>query len=117
MGPDSTQPWELVLWESAPWAGTGSLCNPWQVRIFSSLVCKQLILWLSWSSDGNKTWTSDKDLEKCLAETSLVVQWLRLDAPKAGVPGSIPGQGTRSYILQLRVHMPQLKTLHPACCN
>ena len=27
---------------------------------------------------------------------SLVVQWLRLHAPNAGGPGSIPGQGTRS---------------------
>ena len=35
--------------------------------------------------------------------TSLEVQWLRLHAPKAGAPGSIPGQGTRR-------HMPQLKT-------
>ena len=54
--------------------------------------------------------------------TSLVVQWLRLRTPNAGGLGSIPGQGTRS-------HMPQLKSLHattkdptclnkdPACCN
>ena len=27
-------------------------------------------------------------------------------------PGLIPGQGTRSHMLQLRVHMPQLKILH-----
>ena len=33
--------------------------------------------------------------------TSLVVQWLRLSAPNAGGPGSIPGQGTRSHVLQL----------------
>ena len=37
--------------------------------------------------------------------TSLVVQWLRLHALNAGGPGSIPGQGTRSL-------MPQLKILH-----
>ena len=35
------------------------------------------------------------------AGTSLGVQLLRLCAPNAGVPDSIPGQGTRS-------HMPQL---------
>ena len=29
--------------------------------------------------------------------TSLVVQWLRLQAPNAGASGSIPGQGTRSH--------------------
>ena len=47
-------------------------------------------------------------------ETSLGVQWLRLCAPHA--PGSdlIPGQGTRSHMLQLRVHMPQLKILRAA---
>ena len=44
--------------------------------------------------------------------TSLVVQWLRLHAPNAGGMGSIPGQGTRSHMLPLRVHMPQLKILH-----
>ena len=33
-------------------------------------------------------------------------QWLRLHAPKAGVLGSIPGQGTRS-------HMPQLRPVQP----
>lgn len=30
--------------------------------------------------------------------TSLVVQWLRLPAPNAGVLGSLPGQGTRSHV-------------------
>ena len=45
--------------------------------------------------------------------TSLVVQWLRLCAPNAGGPGSIPGHGTRSHMPQLkRSHMPQLKILH-----
>ena len=34
--------------------------------------------------------------------TSLAAQWLRLRAPSAGGLGSIPGQGTRSHVLQLR---------------
>ena len=38
-----------------------------------------------------------------------MVQWPRLRAPNAGVPGSIPGQGTRSHVPQLRVLMSQLK--------
>ena len=38
---------------------------------------------------------------------SLVVQWLRLHAANAGGLGSIPGQGTRSHMLQLRVHTLQ----------
>ena len=33
---------------------------------------------------------------------SLVVQWLRLHAPNAGALGSIPAQGTRSHMLQLK---------------
>ena len=37
-------------------------------------------------------------------DTSLVVEWLRLWAPKAGGPGSIPGNGTRP-------HMPQLEKI------
>ena len=41
-----------------------------------------------------------------------MVQWLRLCAPNAGGPGSIPGQGNRSSMLQLRVHTLQLKILH-----
>ena len=36
-----------------------------------------------------------------------MVQWLRLCAPNAGIPGSIPGQGPRS-------HKPQLKILRAA---
>ena len=44
--------------------------------------------------------------------TSLVVQWLRLCTPNAA--GLIPGQGTRSHKLQLRVHMLQLKIPHAA---
>ena len=42
--------------------------------------------------------------------TSLVAQWMRLHTPNAAGPGSFPGQGTRSHMLQPRVHTPQLKT-------
>ena len=37
--------------------------------------------------------------------TCLVVQWLRLHAVNAGGLGSIPDWGTRSHMLQLRIHM------------
>ena len=43
-----------------------------------------------------------------------MAQWLGLCAPNAGVPGLIPGQGTGSHMLQLRVCRPQLKILHAA---
>ena len=36
------------------------------------------------------------------AGSSLVVQWLRIRAPNAGIPGLIPGRGTRSHMPQLR---------------
>ena len=50
-------------------------------------------------------------------ETSLVVQWVRLRIPNAGGPGSIPGQGARSHIPQLRVCILQLKIEDAACHN
>ena len=61
-------------------------------------------------------------IENVRVGTSLVVQWLRLHTPNAGGPGSIPGEGTRSHMLQLRVRMPQLKdpacgNEDPTCCN
>ena len=37
--------------------------------------------------------------------SSLGFQWLRLYPPNAGSPGWIPGQVTRSHMLQLRVYM------------
>ena len=44
----------------------------------------------------------------------LVVQWLRLHAPNAGSLSLSSGQGTRSYMPQLRVLMLQLNILHAA---
>ena len=41
-----------------------------------------------------------------------MVQWLRLCTPNAGGLSSIPSQETRSHMPQLRVHMPQPKTLN-----
>ena len=35
-----------------------------------------------------------------------------LEFPMQGVPSSVPHQGTRSHMLQLRIHMPQLKNPH-----
>ena len=55
---------------------------------------------------------------------SLVGQWLRLYAPNAGGLGSIPGWGTRSRMLELRVCILQVKIpratvkiKEPMCCN
>ena len=43
--------------------------------------------------------------------TCLVVLWLRLQAPNTEGLSLIPGQATRFHMLQLRVHIPQLKIL------
>ena len=42
--------------------------------------------------------------------TSLVVQWLKPLAPNAGHAASIPGQGTRFHMSQLRVCMPHSRS-------
>ena len=55
-------------------------------------------------------WCADELLTEVYSrETPLMVKWLRLHPPSAGGSGSIRGQGTRSYMLQLRVCMPQLR--------
>ena len=38
-----------------------------------------------------------------------VAQWLGCCTLNVGGPGSIPGQGTRGHMLQLRVRVPQLR--------
>ena len=53
-------------------------------------------------------------LSKTRKGTSLVGQWLRLHTPNVGGLGSIPGKGTRSHMLQIRVCRLQLKVLHAA---
>ena len=47
---------------------------------------------------------------------SLVAQWLRLCAPNAGGPGSIPGQGTRSH-MHAATRSLHATTKEPASCN
>ena len=55
-----------------------------------------------------------KGLRTISAGTSLAVQGQRLCAPNAGDTGSIPGQGTRSHMWQLRVCGATRKD--PVCC-
>ena len=66
---------------------------------------------------NSKVWpTVGKTVNRnCLSlGTSLVVQWLRLHAPNTRGPGSIPGQGTRSHMLQLKILHAAKKILHVA---
>ena len=41
-----------------------------------------------------------------------MVQWLRLHTFTAGGSGSIPGQGTRSHMPQLKILSATIKTQH-----
>ena len=43
-----------------------------------------------------------------------MVQWLRLSTPNTGGSGSIPGQGTRSCMLQLKILHAARKISHVA---
>ena len=45
-----------------------------------------------------------------------VAQWVRLRAPNAGDPGSIPGQGTRSH-MHATTTSSDATTKEPACRN
>ena len=64
------------------------------------------------------------NLRNLLIGASLVVQWMRPCALNAKEPGSIPDEGTRSHMLQMRLNMLQLKIPHaprkiedPMWCN
>ena len=52
-------------------------------------------------------WAKEQSIFSLL-RTSLVVQWLRLHIPNAGGLGLIPGQGSRSHMLQLRIQNPKM---------
>ena len=47
-------------------------------------------------------------------KTALVAQWLTLYVPNAGSLGLIPGQGTRSHMLQLKIPPATRKIPHAA---
>ena len=64
---------------------------------------------LTEAEDIKKRWQEYTELHKKALGICLVIQWLRFCGPNAGSLGSIPGQGTRSHMLQLRVFMPQRK--------
>ena len=57
------------------------------------------------------TFATKQSLSLCtlISGTPLVVHWVRLHAPNAGGPSSIPGRGTRSHM--------HAATKKPTCCN
>ena len=63
------------------------------------------------------TWQTRKlSSKKGIPGTSLVTQWLRLCAPNAGGPDSLPGQGTRSH-MHAATKSSNATTKDPACRN
>ena len=93
-----------------PWPGQ------WKDRKHSDLKPTMTQLQISWHcSFYNEDINSPIHCQENQgAGTSLVVQWLSHHTPNARGQGSIPGQGTRSHMLQVRVCMSQLKILHAA---
>ena len=77
-------------------------------RVFQGCGSRSCHLWENRSKICQYFWWNE------YVWTSLAVQWVRLCAPNAGGPGSIPGWGTRSHRPQLRVRMQQLKIPHAA---
>ena len=49
--------------------------------------------------------------------TFLMVHWLRPHGPNAGALGLIPGQGTGSHMLQLKIRHVAMKIKDPVCYN
>ena len=78
---------------------SSSLSSPWGQK--ESDMTEQLTLSLFFPTEAHL-------LKNLMSETFLVVQWLRLCAPNARDPDSIPNQGSRYF-------MPKLKD--PECCN
>ena len=74
----------------------------------------QYIYFIKWTNAQIGLWNLWSILNIYILGTSLVVQWLRLNSVNSGAPSAIPGQGTRSHMLQLRVQMPKLKDPHAA---
>lgn len=92
--------WYLTCWGwkfNLPWSFTILIIKPW-----------------AWSSALFLLVVRDKIFFILRQKTLELPWWLRLCAPNAGAPSSIPSQGTRLYMLQLWVGMPQLKILHVA---
>ena len=59
-----------------------------------------------------EVYTSKSGAGQLKGGTSLVVQWLKLHTHSAGGLGLIPGQGTRSHTLQLKIPHATTKTQH-----
>ena len=114
------RPWSFKNQGRQYWILTGLQCCDPSTRSNCTLkvATHNGLGWRPFSGEGSEKAAIDWRWEEITGNrkvewgTSLAVQWLRLCAPSAVAPGSIPGQETSSHMLQLRVHMLQQKTLH-----
>ena len=114
---DSECGWRFLT----PYLAQAACQKLFQTHLFSVSVCLSLTYTHThtpfWKLDATLSfrWVSGfkvsplKMFFKNNLGASLLVQWLRLCAPKTGGLGSIPGQGTRSHTPQLGVCMLHLK--------
>ena len=118
----------LFLVESPDLRATpGSLNSHWLVAWVTSRVpcwgseweeactLKAQVLWLGIWEKVVRVFNANGAI---LKKKNPQVQWLRLCAPKAGSQGSIPGQGARCQMLQLRLcKTPHVTTRDPRSHN
>ena len=69
----------------------------------------------NWGLGGGVEFAQDRTASQCDPGrwgpgTFLVIQWLRLYPPNAQDLGSVPGQGTRSRMPQLKISHAAIKT-------
>ena len=90
--------------------------NLWKFVIFIISVDKLSVIW-AWINCLTRMWETHLpglinkvQWERVGLGTSLVVQWLRLHAPSAGDLNLIPGWGTRSWMLQIKILHATTKT-------
>ena len=99
----------LKYWSGLPFPPPRESSQPKHQTWVSHTAGRFFTVWATReASEESKRSSNEKLMIKAHSGTSLVVQWLRLCTPNAGGLSSIPGQGSRSHLLQLK---------DPACCN
>ena len=115
--PHGLQPARLFCPWDSPGKNTGTGCHSLLQGIFPTQELNpRLLHLLHWQADSLPLSTREECVCVCVCVSVksdggifLVAQWLLLRPAKAGVPGSVPGQGTRSPMPQLKTPSAQLR--------
>ena len=99
-------------WNSEPKKATGNSSSSSSFILSAEVLMDGIPLrWYKWRSVNEEIFAWGMvGVKTTRMETSVVLQWLRLCAPSAGGLGSIPDQGTRSHMLQLKIPRAATKT-------